>query len=119
MYVKCEFFIESVRTIHEKFLYIENNQTTLDLTPEITRIIKLYCEMWRLYIKEHREFYEDKFTRVFEEISTYYKIFYNLIQFKDISLNGQDYYSINKGCEIYKAIVNTGRFVDILKRMVW
>lgn len=119
MYIKCEYFIENVKTIHEKLLYISNNQNILDLTPEITRIIKLYCEIWRLYVKEHREFYEDRFTRVFDEISNYFKKFNNIIQTKDITLNGKEYYSVNKCCEMYKAIVNAGRYVDILKRMVW
>lgn len=120
MYIKCEDFIENVKTIHEKLLYISNNQNTLDLTPEIKSIIMLYCEMYRLYIKEHREFYEDKFTRVFDEILRYYKKFNNTIQTKDIILNnGKEYYSVDKCCEMYKAIVNIGRYVDILKRMVW
>ena len=118
MYNKCEYFIENVKSIYEK-LISSNNQNTLDLTPEITMINNLYCEMYRLYIKEHREFYEDKFTRVFDEISSYYKKFNNIIQTKDVLINDKEYYSIDKCCDMFIAIVNTGRYVDILKRMVW
>ena len=116
LYPKCEYFVETIRSMYNKFHLVEGS---IDFTEEINRILELYPEIWKIYIVEHRSFSEKRFYNIFEQISKSFDRFYKLISKRDLKLEGKEYFSVDLGCKIFVAIVETGKYVDILRRMVW